>query len=94
MLPELTVQRSTVEQAVYELITDKLGVDRHRLVPTADLRNDLGADSLDIVELIVMLGQRFPLCPSHRQHGDGDSVEDLRTVSHLLALVDRSALSA
>lgn len=92
MFTEQATQYSPAEQAVYKLITDKLGVDGQHLAPTADLRNDLGADSLDIVELIVMLGQRFPLCPSYRQSRKDDSVEELRTISQLVALVDRNSI--
>lgn len=80
-------QHSTVEQAVYQLITDKLQIERHRLAPTSDLREDLGADSLDVVELIVTLGSNFALCPSQQT---GSSVEDLRTINQLIALVDRN----
>lgn len=85
MSTQPVTQHSTVEQAVYKLITDKLQIDSKRLAPTSDLRNDLGADSLDVVELIVTLGRTFSLCPSHRSDS---SIEDLRTINQIIALVD------
>lgn len=80
-------QHSTVEQTVYQLITDKLQIDRKELAPTSDLRDDLGADSLDVVELIVTLGSTFSLCPSQQT---GSSIEDLRTINQIIALVDKN----
>lgn len=78
-------QHSTVEQAVYQLITDKLQIDSSAFSPSSDLREDLGADSLDVVEMIVTLGSTFSLCPTHPS---GSSIEDLRTINQLIAMVD------
>ena len=42
-----------VEAKVKEIIMDKLGVEESQVVPEASFTADLGADSLDIVELIM-----------------------------------------
>ena len=42
-----------VEAKVKEIIIDKLGVEESQVVPEASFTNDLGADSLDIVELVM-----------------------------------------
>jgi len=42
-----------VEVKVKEIIMDKLGVEESQVVPGASFTNDLGADSLDIVELVM-----------------------------------------
>ena len=44
---------SELESKVKAIIVDKLGVDEAEVVPTASFTNDLGADSLDTVELIM-----------------------------------------
>ena len=43
---------SEIESKVKEIIADKLGVDEADVKPEASFTNDLGADSLDTVELI------------------------------------------
>jgi len=48
----------TFEQ-VKAIIVDKLGVDESKVVPTARFREDLGADSLDLVELIMEFEEKF-----------------------------------
>ena len=50
---------SDVSSKVVEIIVDKLGVDAAEVVPTASFANDLGADSLDTVELIMEFEKEF-----------------------------------
>jgi acyl carrier protein len=51
-------QTDTFEQ-VKAIIVDKLGVDESRVTPTARFREDLEADSLDLVELIMEFEEKF-----------------------------------
>ena len=44
---------SEIESKVKEIIAEKLGVDEENVKPEASFTNDLGADSLDTVELIM-----------------------------------------
>ncbi len=44
---------------VKAIIVDKLGVDEERVIPTARFREDLDADSLDLVELIMEFEEKF-----------------------------------
>ncbi len=48
-----------VETKVKEIIMDKLGVEESQITPTASFINDLGADSLDIVELVMGFESTF-----------------------------------
>lgn len=48
-----------IEQAVRGIIIDKLGLDESELTPYANFTNDLGADSLDFVELIMDVETKF-----------------------------------
>lgn len=50
---------SEVTEKVKAIIVDKLGVDEADVVATASFTNDLGADSLDIVELIMEFEKEF-----------------------------------
>ena len=50
---------SEVAEKVKAIIVDKLGVDEADVVETASFTNDLGADSLDTVELIMEFEKEF-----------------------------------
>ena len=50
-----------VESKIKEIIIDKLGVDESEVVADANFTNDLGADSLDTVELIMEFEKDFDL---------------------------------
>jgi len=49
----------SVEDKVRKIIAEKLGVDIEEVVPEASFVDDLGADSLDLVELIMSMEEEF-----------------------------------
>jgi acyl carrier protein len=51
----------SLNEKVTKIIVDKLGVDESRVVPEASFLDDLGADSLDTVELIMEFEEEFDL---------------------------------
>lgn len=63
-----------VQSKVKEIIVEQLGVDPERVKPEASFIDDLGADSLDIVELVMAMEEEFDL-----EIPDEDA-EKLRTV--------------
>ncbi len=63
-----------IQAKVKEIIMDKLGVEESQITPEASFINDLGADSLDIVELVMAFEQAFNI-----QIPDEDS-EKIQTV--------------
>jgi acyl carrier protein len=50
---------SSVEDRIKNIVVDLLGVDADRVIPTARFREDLEADSLDLVELIMAFEEEF-----------------------------------
>lgn len=48
-----------IEGKVKEIIMNKLGVEAAQITPTASFTNDLGADSLDTVELVMEFEKAF-----------------------------------
>ncbi len=48
-----------IEEKVKNIIVDQLGVSAEEVVPEASFVDDLGADSLDLVELIMVLEEEF-----------------------------------
>jgi acyl carrier protein len=51
----------SVESKVKEIIVEQLGVDAGQVTPEASFVDDLGADSLDTVELVMALEEKFEL---------------------------------
>ena len=51
----------SVEEKVKEIIVDQLGVDDKQVTVTASFIDDLGADSLDTVELVMALEEEFDI---------------------------------
>ena len=52
---------SSIAERVSKIIVDKLGVDESEVTPDASFTNDLGADSLDTVELIMEFEKEFDI---------------------------------
>lgn len=65
---------SEVESRIRSLIVEQLGVSKEEVVDTASFFDDLGADSLDIVELVMAMEEEFDL------EIPDDDVEKLRTI--------------
>ena len=70
-----------VEAQIKEAIVEKLGVEESKVTPAASFINDLGADSLDTVELIMELENRFNI-----QIPDEDQ-EKIQTVGDAITYV-------
>ena len=50
-----------VEEKVKQIIVEQLQVDEAEVTPTASFQEDLGADSLDVVELVMQFEEAFDL---------------------------------
>ena len=69
------------EEKVIDIIVDKLGVERSEVTPEAVFVDDLGADSLDLVELIMAMEEEFGM-----EIAD-EEAEKLRTVQDVITFV-------
>ena len=65
-----------IEARVKAIIVDKLGVDESEVTPNASFTNDLGADSLDTVELIMELEKEFGMSIPDDQAEKISTVQD------------------
>jgi acyl carrier protein len=73
---------SDVAAKVKAIIVDKLGVDESEVTPEASFTNDLGADSLDTVELIMEFEKEFDLAIPD------DQAEKISTVGEAIAHIE------
>ncbi len=67
-----------LEQRIKEIIADQLGVEVEKLNPSAKFVEDLGADSLDVVELVMAFEEEFGI-----EIPDEDA-EKIRTVGDVI----------
>ncbi len=74
---------SDVASKVTEIIVNKLGVDAAEVTPTASFTNDLGADSLDTVDLIMEFENEFGI-----QIPDEDATEKISTVGDAIKYIE------
>ena len=74
---------SDVAAKVKAIIVDKLGVDESEVTPEASFTNDLGADSLDTVELIMEFEKEFDLAIPDDQAGKISTVGE--AIAHIEA---------
>ena len=70
---------ATIYERLREIVVEQLGVDEKDVVPSASFVNDLGADSLDLVELIMALEQEFST-PSQKVSIPDEDAEKILTV--------------
>jgi acyl carrier protein len=52
---------ASVEERVIDIVSDQLGVDKDKIKMESNFVNDLGADSLDTVELVMELEEEFDI---------------------------------
>ena len=70
---------ATVFERIKAMVVEQLGVDEGDVVPTASFVEDLGADSLDLVELIMSLEEEFSN-PSRKIEIPDEDAEKIVTV--------------
>jgi acyl carrier protein len=66
----------TVEEQVRKIIAEKLSVELEEVVPEASFVDDLGADSLDLVELIMSMEEDFDIDISDEEAEQLTTVQD------------------
>ncbi len=77
--------QKTIDQRVKEIIVNQLNVNEEQITPQASFLDDLGADSLDTVELVMALEEAFDV-----EIPDEDA-EKIRTVQDAIDYIDKRA---
>ena len=76
---------SEIAAQVKNIIVDKLGVDAEEVTPEKSFTNDLGADSLDTVDLIMEFEKEFGISIPD------DQAEKISTVGDAIAYIENNA---
>ncbi|MBO5911482.1 MAG: acyl carrier protein [Elusimicrobiaceae bacterium] len=74
-----------VQERVKNIIVEQLGVEADQVKPEAQFVNDLGADSLDTVELIMALEEEFDI------EIPDEKAEKIKTVGEAVAYIEENA---
>ncbi|MBE6250382.1 MAG: acyl carrier protein [Bacteroidales bacterium] len=74
---------ANIAEDVKAIIVEKLGVDASEVTETASFQNDLGADSLDIVELIMDFEKKFDISIP-----DDDASDKITTVGDAIRYIE------
>jgi acyl carrier protein len=74
---------ATIFERVKRIVVEQLGVDDKEVVPSANFVDDLGADSLDLVELIMSLEEEFSN-PSRKVEIPDEDAQKIVTVQDVI----------
>ena len=75
----------SVEEKVKNIIVDQLGVSADEVLPSASFVDDLGADSLDLVELIMVFEEEFG------QEIPDEDAETIQTVQDAIDYISKQS---
>ncbi|MFO0817552.1 MAG: acyl carrier protein [Pirellulales bacterium] len=79
---------ASVADRVMDIVAEQLGVDREKINPQTSFVNDLGADSLDTVELVMELEDEFDIdIPD-------DAAEKIQTVGQAIEFIEKAKSNA
>ena len=76
---------ASVEDRVIDIVADQLGVDREKISRETHFVNDLGADSLDTVELVMELEEEFDI------NIPDDVAEKIQTVGQAIDFIEQQS---
>jgi len=80
--------QSNIRERIHQILFRHLGVDESELLPDADLQGDLGADSLDVVELVMAFEETFDV------RVPDEDVERMRTLGDIERYLEKRVRSA
>ncbi|HEX8312749.1 MAG TPA: acyl carrier protein [Chthoniobacteraceae bacterium] len=73
----------TTQERFREIVVEQLGVDAEQVTDSAELADDLGADSLDAIELVMAADEEFDITIAD------EDAEKVKTFGDAVALIDR-----
>ena len=83
--PQNILEMADIAEKVKSIIVEKLGVEASEVTPEASFTNDLGADSLDTVELIMEFEKEFNVSIPD------DQAENIQTVGQAITYLEENA---
>lgn len=78
---------ASVSDRVIDIVAEQLGVEKEKITPQTSFVNDLGADSLDTVELVMELEEEFDI------NIPDDAAEKIQTVGQAIEFIEQAQSS-
>ena len=75
---------ANIKEEVKAIVAEKLGVELEQVVDSASFQNDLGADSLDIVELVMDFEKKFEI-----EIPDEEAGNNIQTVADAISYIEK-----
>ena len=82
------MSEKSIEEKVKDIIIEQLGVNAEQVTPNASFIEDLGADSLDTVELVMAFEEEFSV------EIPDEAAEKIQTVQHAIDFISKNAAAA
>lgn len=76
---------ASVAERVVDIVAEQMGVDKEKVKPETHFVNDLGADSLDVVELVMELEEEFDI------NIPDDAADKISTVGEAIDFIDKES---
>ncbi len=76
---------ASIEQRVIDIVADQLGVEKEKITRDSNFVNDLGADSLDTVELVMELEEEFEI------NIPDDAADKIQTVGEAIDHIENAS---
>ncbi len=73
-----------VEQKVKKILAEQLGVDENMITPETNVATDLGADSLDLVEILMSLEDEFNISIPD------EKIAEIKTVAQIVTYIQKA----
>jgi acyl carrier protein len=70
------MSESVTLEKLQNIISNQLGIEKDKVVPSADFTKELGADSLDVVELVMAFEEEFGIEIDDEVAGEMSTVQD------------------
>ena len=67
---------SSIFERLQNIVSNQLGIEKEKIVPEADFTKELGADSLDVVELVMSFEEEFDIEIADNEAGEMATVQD------------------
>jgi acyl carrier protein len=79
---------ASIEERVTDIVSEQLGVEKDKISRETSFVNDLGADSLDTVELVMELEEEFDI------NIPDDAAEKIQTVGQAIEYIDTQSVNS
>lgn len=80
----MTVEKNEIMEKVVDVLSEQLGVEKEKISANSQIIADLGADSLDVVDIVQLLEEKFSIKVPN------SAIENLKTVDDIVEFISNN----